>query len=108
APEERAGAQRPAKAAQARGAEPAAAPRRTAASRAQRLYIKITADREQPALLAQLKQLLASHAGPLDTVLFYEREQKTMVLSEKSRVKPSPSLIAEIDKLLGKGSAVVK
>ncbi|WP_036715889.1 hypothetical protein, partial [Paenibacillus darwinianus] len=84
------------------------APQRASAGRTQRLFIKIAAEREQPALLAKLKQLLSAHAGPLDTVLFYEREQKTIALSDKGRVKPSPALIGDIEKLLGKGSAVVK
>ncbi|WP_313996241.1 DNA polymerase III subunit alpha [uncultured Paenibacillus sp.] len=85
-----------------------APPQRNPSGRPQRLFIKIAADREQPALLAKLKQLLSAHAGPLDTVLFYEREQKTIALSDKGRVKPSPALIGDIEKLLGKGSAVVK
>src|SRR5690606_14359419 len=59
-----------------------------AAARAQRVFIKIAADREQPEVLAALKQLLAEHAGPLATVLFYEREQRTIALSDKVRVKP--------------------
>ncbi|MFD1957603.1 DNA polymerase III subunit alpha [Paenibacillus thailandensis] len=74
----------------------------------QRLYIKITAEREQPAVLARLKELLASHAGPLVTVLFYERGQKTVALSDGYRVKPSVELIREIEKLFGGGTAVVK
>ena len=87
---------------------PARPRRRDAAARTQRVFIKIAADREQPAVLAQLKVLLAEHAGPLDTVLFYEREQRTIALSDKQRVKPSPELIGAIERLLGKGSAVVK
>src|SRR5690606_29138059 len=85
---------------------PAGSPR--AASRKQRLFIKIAADREQTDVLAKLRQLLAAHAGTLDTVLFYEREQKTIALTDKVRVKPSPALVAEIEALLGKGSAVVR
>jgi DNA polymerase-3 subunit alpha len=84
------------------------AARRAPAGKAQRVYIKIAEDREQPALLAQLKALLSGHTGPLETVLFYEREQKTIALNDKTRVKPSRELFGEIERLLGKGSAIVK
>jgi DNA polymerase-3 subunit alpha len=91
---------------QAQPAPPAA--RRAPTGKAQRVYIKIAEDREQPALLAQLKALLSGHTGPLETVLFYEREQKTIALNDKTRVKPSRELFGEIERLLGKGSAIVK
>ncbi|RXZ84662.1 DNA polymerase III subunit alpha [Paenibacillaceae bacterium] len=90
---------------------PPAPPKGAAAAagqRQQRLYVKIAQDSEQPARLAQLKRLLAEHAGPLETVLFYEREQRSMILSGKFGVKPSPQLIEGIEQLLGGGSAVVK
>ncbi|WP_188993187.1 DNA polymerase III subunit alpha [Paenibacillus nasutitermitis] len=74
----------------------------------QRVYIKIPAGREAPGVLEQLKALLAGSAGTLETVLFYEKEQKTVVLNASYRVKPSPELLLEIESLLGKGSAVVK
>ncbi len=90
----------------------AAAPveRRSAAAPrgAQRLYVKIAADREHPAALERLKALLADHPGPLGTVLFYESEGRTIALSERYKVKPSPELVGGIEGLLGKGSAVVK
>ncbi|PLT47002.1 hypothetical protein B8V81_1226 [Paenibacillus pasadenensis] len=41
-------------------------------------------------------------------MLFYERESRTMALSERYRVKPSPELIERIESLLGPGCAVVK
>ncbi|MCM3746796.1 hypothetical protein M3223_05440 [Paenibacillus pasadenensis] len=72
------------------------------------MYIKIAADRGTPAALERLKALLAEHAGPLGTVLFYEREGRTLELSERYRVKPSPELIERIEQLFGKGAAVVK
>ncbi|MGU3473086.1 DNA polymerase III subunit alpha, partial [Paenibacillus sp. D51F] len=90
----------------------AAAPveRRSAAAPrgAQRLYVKIAADREHPAALERLKALLADHPGPLSTVLFYESEGRTIALSERYKIKPSPELVGGIEGLLGKGSAVVK
>ncbi|MGN7454697.1 DNA polymerase III subunit alpha [Paenibacillus pasadenensis] len=106
APAGRRVAAQPAGAPSERPAATASTPARAAA--AQRLYLKIKADRETPVVLEQLKTLLAEHAGPLGTVLFYERESRTMALSERYRVKPSPELIERIESLLGPGCAVVK
>ncbi|QAY65109.1 DNA polymerase III subunit alpha [Paenibacillus protaetiae] len=79
-----------------------------AARKQQRVYIKITAGREQPHVLEQLKKLLSGSPGQLGTVLFYEREQKTIALSDSYNVKPSQELIRAIEALLGEGTAVVK
>lgn len=95
----------------AAGAAPAgsaATERRSAAGREQRVYIRIGAQREQPAVLASLKKLLASHPGPLPTLLFYERERRTVALSDELRVKPSPELTGSVERLLGEGSIRVK
>ena len=104
-----AGAAQPAPAGQRRSAA-AAPPVKAAAAgkRQQRLYIKVAAGRDQPAALEQLKALLAGSAGGLETVLFYESEQKTVALNASYRVKPSPQLLAHIETIFGKGSAVVK
>lgn len=74
----------------------------------QRVYIKIAALHEQSTILEQLKQLLAEHPGVLDTVLFYEREQRSIALSDSYRVKPSPQLFNAIEKLFGQGAIVVR
>ncbi|MCA0755337.1 DNA polymerase III subunit alpha [Paenibacillus sp. N4] len=100
-------------AAQAEGARRQAAPPQTSAVPAaerkpQRVYIKIIAQNEQPAVLARLKEILSAHAGQLGTVLFYEQGQKSIALSDSYRVKPSPRLISSIEELLGAGTIVVK
>ena len=78
------------------------------ATRSQRLYVKVPADRGEPERLEQLQALLSRHGGPLSTVLFYEEGQRTVALSERYRIKPSPELIAAIERLLGEGSAVIR
>ncbi|MBO7748393.1 hypothetical protein I8J29_29830, partial [Paenibacillus sp. MWE-103] len=78
------------------------------AKRAQRLYVKIAAGREEAGALERLKSLLTGSPGPLETVLFYEREGRTVALSDAFRVKPSQQLLAGIETLFGKGSAIVK
>lgn len=74
----------------------------------QRVYIKITADHERPDLLQQLKQLLKSQPGPLPTVLFYERDQQLLALSEAYALKPSPELFKKIESMFGAGTVRVK
>ncbi|MBD3917689.1 DNA polymerase III subunit alpha [Paenibacillus sp. PR3] len=78
------------------------------AKRAQRVYVKIAAGREHSSVLEKLKQLLVSHHGPLATVLFYERDQRMLALSEQYSVKPSPELFSAVEGLLGKGAIAVK
>lgn len=92
---------------QARGQQ-AELTRSGASAVTQRLYIKISAERETAPVLSQLKGLLQQHAGRLDTILFYEREQKAIGLSGAYRVKPSPQLLQEIEAMLGPGTAKVK
>ncbi|MCC3375908.1 DNA polymerase III subunit alpha [Cohnella sp. REN36] len=75
---------------------------------AQRVYVRIDAQHEQPAVLKRLQALLAAHPGSHPTVLFYEREHRTVALNETYRVKPSPSLFAAVEQLLGEGAARVK
>lgn len=74
----------------------------------QRVYVRIGADRENARLLTQLQALLQTHKGALEVVLFYEREQKLLALSEQYKVKPSPELIQAIEAILGKESARIK
>lgn len=100
----------PAAAAAQPQAAPAAkpAPAAAAAKRPQRLYVKIAAGREDSASLAKLKALLTSSPGLYETVLFYEREGRTLALSDAFRIKPSQQLLSQIESIFGKGSAVVK
>lgn len=93
------------------GAQPAISPAARGPSAKpvrQRVYIKIAADLEQESRLKKLQALLAANAGPLPTVLFYEREQKAKALSERYNVKPSPALFREIEALFGEGAVKVK
>ncbi|MEC0211139.1 hypothetical protein P4H70_19560, partial [Paenibacillus ehimensis] len=92
----------------ARAAEAAAARGSRAATTGQRVYMRISPQREQPAVLESLKRLIAGHGGPLPVVLYYERTQKTLGLSDQYKVKPSPELFARIEELLGKESVKVK
>ncbi|MBB6671048.1 hypothetical protein, partial [Cohnella nanjingensis] len=87
-------------------AAPGSATRGAAAS--QRVYVRIDAQHEQPAVLKRLQALLAAHPGAHPTVLFYEREHRTVALNEAYRVKPSPALFGAVEQLLGEGTVRVK
>jgi DNA polymerase-3 subunit alpha len=79
-----------------------------AAPKEQRVYVKIAADFEQPDKLLQLKTLLKLHTGPLGVVLFYERDQRLLALSDQYHVKPSPDLFRLVETIMGKESVRVK
>ncbi|WII36193.1 DNA polymerase III subunit alpha [Paenibacillus thiaminolyticus] len=106
----RAAPQRPAPARQPQQAPAAGSGAKSAprGAKRQRVYIKITADRERPELLEELKRLLQTQPGPLPTVLFYEREQQLLALNDSYALKPSPDLFKRIEALFGEGSVRVK
>ncbi len=74
----------------------------------QKVFIKITSDHEQPKQLQMLKALLQQHRGPLDVILFYERDQKLLALSKDYRIKPSPDLFRQMEAMLGKDTVRIK
>ncbi|WNR43355.1 DNA polymerase III subunit alpha [Paenibacillus roseipurpureus] len=74
----------------------------------QRVFVKITADCEQPDKLLQLKALLKLHKGQLAVALFYERGNKLLALSDQYRVDPNKDLIRMIETIMGKDSVRVK
>ncbi|MBH5317241.1 DNA polymerase III subunit alpha [Paenibacillus sp. GSMTC-2017] len=74
----------------------------------QRIYIKITADKEHAAVLNRLKKLLLTYPGTLDSALFYENGNKLIALSDSHRVTPAPQLLKAIEELLGDGTVVIK
>lgn len=79
-----------------------------AAEKPQRVFVKITADSEQPDKLLQLKALLKLHKGPLAVALFYESSNKLLALSDQYLVDPSKDLIRMIETIMGKDSVRVK
>ncbi|MBD0382776.1 DNA polymerase III subunit alpha [Paenibacillus sedimenti] len=108
----------------AAGSRAAAQPARTSAARpqaagiarpapavepkAQRVFVKISADCEQPDKLLQLKALLKLHKGPLAVALFYESSGKLLALSDQYLVDPSKELLRMIETIMGKDSVRVK
>ncbi|KKO53732.1 DNA polymerase III subunit alpha [Paenibacillus sp. DMB20] len=76
--------------------------------REQRVFVKISAESEDPQLLARLQQLLQEHPGSVATVLFYERSQKVLALSDAYRINPSPVLISTMEDMLGKDTVKLR
>lgn len=74
----------------------------------ERVYIRIDEPHEQPATLIRLKLLLKAHAGPVPTVLRYERTKRTVALSDEFKVIPTQELIDKVEKLLGEDSIRAK
>ncbi|AIQ46265.1 DNA polymerase III subunit alpha [Paenibacillus sp. FSL R7-0273] len=101
------GAARTAAGGAAAPAAPPAAPAGAAGS-GQRVFIKITQAAENPALLSRLQALLQTHPGPAATLLFYEREQRVLALSDSYRIEPSPELFAAVEEMLGAGTVRIK
>ncbi len=87
---------------------PAAQSRAPASKAKQKVFVKITADKETPSLLKELQQRLRQHPGLLPVVLYYEREGRTLVLNERYSVKPSQELFAAIEERFGKETVKVK
>ncbi|MFD0695214.1 hypothetical protein ACFQZT_13980, partial [Paenibacillus sp. GCM10027628] len=107
-PDPRAAAQ-PARTSAARPqAAGSASPTPAAEPKAQRVFVKITADCEQPDKLLQLKALLKLHKGPLAVALFYESSGKLLALSDQYLVDPSKELLRMIETIMGKDSVRVK
>ncbi|MFD2412579.1 DNA polymerase III subunit alpha, partial [Paenibacillus rhizoplanae] len=86
------------------GQAPAAERFADSAQSAQRVFIKITPGAELKGLLPRLQALLQNHPGPAATLLFYERNQKVLALSDSYRIEPSEELFAAIEEMLGAGT----
>lgn len=74
----------------------------------QRVFIKIPAAAESPQLLKRLKRLLQEHPGSAQTVLFYEKSQKALALSDAYRIQPSPLLFSAMEDMLGKDTVKLR
>ncbi|GIP38252.1 hypothetical protein J31TS4_15320 [Paenibacillus sp. J31TS4] len=91
-----------------RGSGSASSAARGGSAPAQRVYVKVDAQHENSGTLSELQAILKGSGGPLPVVLFYEKDQRTIMLSEQYRVKPSPDLFRQIEELLGRGCVRVK
>ncbi|KHL92424.1 hypothetical protein QW71_29150, partial [Paenibacillus sp. IHB B 3415] len=92
-----------------RTGQPAPAERSASSAQStQRVFIKITPGAELKGLLPRLQALLQTHPGPAATLLFYERNQKVLALSDSYRIEPSEELFAAIESMLGAGTVRIR
>lgn len=104
-----ASATRPGSPAPLRTGQPAPAERSASSEQStQRVFIKITPGAELKGLLPRLQALLQTHPGPAATLLFYERNQKVLALSDSYRIEPSEELFAAIESMLGAGTVRIR
>lgn len=73
-----------------------------------KVYVRISANREEQRRLERLRTLLKEHEGHLPVMLYYDSRRRLLALNDAYRVKPSPELIQSIEALFGKGSVRVK
>jgi DNA polymerase III subunit alpha len=72
------------------------------------LYLKIRPDHIHSGKMAKLKTILEHHHGYVPVVLYYEKERKTVKLSDEYQVNASADCLAELKALLGGTYVVLK
>lgn len=72
------------------------------------LYLKVTADKENPDILHRLKKLFNENEGKVQIVLFYERTRKRIRLGEEDLVNPAGDLIRKLKEILGEANVILK
>ncbi|WP_264183988.1 DNA polymerase III subunit alpha [Bacillus shivajii] len=72
------------------------------------LYVKISPKHEQEGYLNKLKRILQDDPGDVSVVLFYERTEKVIHLSEMWDVSGDESLLNRLRALLGQKNAILK
>ncbi len=73
-----------------------------------KLYIKIPIELHSNEFLNSLRWILKKHRGYSWVILAYERDHKTVQLSEDDRVLANEELISELRKLVGETNVVLK
>lgn len=67
----------------------------------EKVYIKITKEKDNPKSLNLLKNNLAKYKGDIPVILFYEADNRTIQLSDKYLVNPDQNLKNFVEQLLG-------
>ncbi|MFC0557919.1 DNA polymerase III subunit alpha [Halalkalibacter alkalisediminis] len=72
------------------------------------LYLRITAEQGKPEILTKVKSLLLEEKGAIPVILYYERTQQTIHLSQDYYVSSSFDFLNGMKKLLGDENVVLK
>jgi DNA polymerase-3 subunit alpha len=73
-----------------------------------KLYLKLEPEKQTPESLQQLKKLIRKHHGDIPVVLYYEGQDKTVLLSEKDHVNGADICLNQLKELLGTKNVILK
>lgn len=73
-----------------------------------KLYLKIETEKQSPEQLQFLKSIIRKYKGRTRIVLYYERVDKTILLSDEDRIDPSEECLNELKDFLGKSNVVLR
>ncbi|MBA4537112.1 DNA polymerase III subunit alpha [Bacillus aquiflavi] len=79
-----------------------------AAANKRTLYLRITKEKQSNENLQQLEKILKSFRGKTSVVLYYEIEEKAILLSKDYRVNPNSQCLQELINFLGKNNVILK
>ncbi|WP_042345373.1 DNA polymerase III subunit alpha [Bacillus massiliigorillae] len=72
------------------------------------LYIKVVASKHTKEHLLAIKNTLKKYKGSTRVMLYFEKENRTMLLSMWDWVKPADSLIMQLNRLIGEKNVIMK
>ncbi|WP_227936614.1 DNA polymerase III subunit alpha [Alkalihalobacillus deserti] len=72
------------------------------------LFLRITAEQEESKILTKVKSLLLDHTGKIPVILYYERTQQTIHLSQDYHVNSSKDFLSGMKVLLGDENVILK
>ncbi|HFP5762006.1 TPA: OB-fold nucleic acid binding domain-containing protein, partial [Enterococcus faecium] len=74
----------------------------------QTCYLRITEEREDPEIMKQLQVIFQKHPGYIPVVMYHEKTQRKVVLSDAYWVDDSKSIKGQLIYLLGEDNVVFK
>ncbi|MDE3839891.1 DNA polymerase III subunit alpha [Bacillus methanolicus] len=72
------------------------------------LYLKIKTEKQSPEQLQILKSIIQKYKGKTRIVLYYDRIEKTVLLSDGDRIDPSEECLNELKDFLGKSNVILR
>lgn len=72
------------------------------------IYIKINAENDSTSLLVNLKNIIDKYKGRTPIILYYEKDNRTLQLSQDHWIDPDSRAVLEIRELLGDKNVVLK
>ncbi|MBM7644801.1 DNA polymerase-3 subunit alpha [Scopulibacillus daqui] len=73
-----------------------------------KLYLKIDSHQEKTPVLNRVKEMITSHPGSMQVIIYYSTNKKIIQLPESYAVSPSEKLIHSLKQCLGSENVVIK